>query len=164
MQSQPQTPDNISKERNEVTAPDSTAPYSVKSQKEGRVMKTVLLLENDNTMRSIVSFALKEGSYEVHEALDLDEAVRKLEKGLRPDIAITAVSTPGIDGTSLVRGIRSYPACNNIPILMLATERMLHKQMEWKEAGATCWILKPFTAGQLMEMVNMVSFHEGFGR
>lgn len=120
--------------------------------------KSILLIENDHTARSMVSFALKHESFVVFDAGDWGEAFVRLDGGLRPDLVITGVNMPGLEAADLVKGIRAFSACANIPILMLANDLTPHRQMEWREAGATCWITKPFTSGQLLEMVRMMVF------
>ena len=118
--------------------------------------KTILIVDDAPTMRQMVSFTLKSKNYSVVEASDGEEALEKLQNGLRPDMVITDLNMPGMDGISLIRAIRGLPGQRYIPILMLTTESMEERKKEGQAAGATGWIVKPFTPEQLLKVVCMV--------
>ncbi len=118
--------------------------------------KTILIVDDAPTMRQMVNFTLSAQDYKVVEAADGEEAIEKLKGGLRPNLVITDLNMPRMDGITLIRAIRELPACRFTPIIMLTTESMEAKKQEGKQAGATGWIVKPFTPEQLLKVVGMV--------
>ena len=63
---------------------------------------------------------------------------------------------PVMDGISLIKELRALPAFRFTPILMLTTESGDNKKAEGKAAGATGWIVKPFSPDQLVNTVKKV--------
>jgi two-component system chemotaxis response regulator CheY len=63
---------------------------------------------------------------------------------------------PNLDGIGLIRSIRANPACKGLPIVMLTTESQQARKLEGKAAGATGWIVKPFSTEQLVAVVKRV--------
>ncbi|MBI5971123.1 MAG: response regulator [Deltaproteobacteria bacterium] len=122
--------------------------------------KNVLLVANDRAIRSMTSHKLRAEDYTVFDADGTADALDKLfsSEYAKPDIIITALDVIETNVNSFIKCVRGNPEFRFIPILVLAAEDMLHKQMEWKEAGATCWLTKPFTGDQLAQLVNMVLF------
>lgn len=120
--------------------------------------KKVLILDSDHTVRNMVRYILSAEDYEVIEAGGAEEVFAKLNGGARPDLMVVGVNIDEQGCVALLKAVRTIPGYDHIPILMLAPERTLYKQMEWKDAGATCWIIKPFTAEQFLKMVEMVIF------
>ncbi|HHD10880.1 MAG TPA: response regulator [Deltaproteobacteria bacterium] len=118
--------------------------------------KTILIVDDAPTMRQMVGFTLKSKNYSVVEASDGKEALEKLKNGLSPDMIITDLNMPQMDGISLIKAVRGLPGKKYIPILMLTTESMEEKKREGQAAGATGWIVKPFTPEQLLKVVDMV--------
>jgi two-component system chemotaxis response regulator CheY len=69
---------------------------------------------------------------------------------------ITDLNMPNLDGIGLIKGIRAQAAYKFIPVVMLTTESQAGKKAEGKSAGATGWIVKPFTPDQLLAVVKKV--------
>jgi two-component system chemotaxis response regulator CheY len=61
---------------------------------------------------------------------------------------------PEMDGISLIRQLRNSPATKFTPVVMLTTESQESRKAEGKQAGASGWIVKPFTPDQLIETVK----------
>ncbi len=118
--------------------------------------KTILIVDDAQTMRQMVGFTLKSRGYSVVEACDGKEALEKLKNGLNPDMIITDLNMPEMDGISFIKAVRGLTGKRYIPILMLTTESMEEKKREGQAAGATGWIVKPFTPEQLLKVVDMV--------
>jgi len=70
-----------------------------------------------------------------------------------PDLVITDVYMPGMDGLSLVRSIRALRAFRFLPILIITTESGDTMKQSGRAAGATGWIVKPFNDEQLRQVV-----------
>lgn len=118
--------------------------------------KQILVVDDSVTMRQMVSFTLTSAGFEVVEAGDGQEAVAKLNGGARPNLVITDLNMPNMDGLSLIRAVRAMPAFKFTPLLMLTTESEDSKKKEGQAAGATGWIVKPFNPEQMMKIVQKV--------
>ncbi len=122
--------------------------------------RVVLLVASDRAIRSMASHKLRAEDYTVFDADGIADALDKLFSSdhPKPDLIISALDALDTDLNAFIKTVRERPEFRFIPILVLAAEDMLHKQMEWKEAGATCWLTKPFTGDQLAQIVSMVLF------
>ena len=118
--------------------------------------KTVLVVDDSVSMRQMVTFTLKGAGFEVIEAGDGKEAVGKLSSGAKPNLVITDLNMPNMDGISLIKEIRGMAAHKFIPILMLTTESSDSKKKEGQSAGATGWIVKPFNPDQMLQVIKKV--------
>ena len=105
--------------------------------------KVIMTADDSASVRQMVSFTLKQGGYEVVEAVYGKDALQKLA-GRKVDMLITDLNMPNLDGIGLIKGARALPACKFIPIIMLTTESQDSRKQEGKAAGATGWIVKPF--------------------
>src|SRR5664279_6260286 len=100
----------------------------------------------------MVRFTLADAGYTVLEAVDGKDALAKLANPV--NMVITDVNMPNLDGIGLIRKVRANPACKGIPIIMLTTESQESRKLEGKAAGATGWIVKPFTTQQILAVVK----------
>lgn len=115
--------------------------------------KTALIVDDAPTFRQMVAMALADGQFKVIEACNGQEALDKLT-GSRVDIIITDVNMPVMDGITFVKQARTRPQLKSTPILMLTTESQPEIKQQGKAAGATGWIVKPFKAAQLLQVVS----------
>jgi two-component system chemotaxis response regulator CheY len=124
-------------------------------EESGPVKKTIMTVDDSASVRQMVNFTLKQLGYEIIEASNGNDALRKIDKK-QIDMLITDVNMPELDGISLVRKVREIPAYRFIPIIMLTTEWETEKKQAGKAAGATGWIVKPFKPDQLLAVVKKV--------
>lgn len=117
--------------------------------------KKILTVDDSASIRQMVSFTLKEAGYEVSEAFDGVDAVNKSLNN-QFNLVITDLNMPNIDGITLIKKLRENPNYKFTPIIMLTTESQETKKQEGKAAGATGWIVKPFTPEQLIAVVKKV--------
>ncbi len=118
-------------------------------------MAKILAVDDSASMRQMVSFTLKSAGHEVIEAADGQEALGKARSG-KVDLVLTDVNMPRMDGITLIKELRKLPDYRFTPILTLTTESGADKKMAGKEAGATGWIVKPFSPDQLIATINRV--------
>ena len=118
--------------------------------------QTVLVVDDSVSMRQMVTFTLKGAGYEVVEAGDGKEAVAKLNGGAKPNLVITDLNMPNMDGIELIKEIRGMAAHKFTPVLMLTTESADSKKKEGQSAGATGWIVKPFNPDQMIATIKKV--------
>jgi two-component system chemotaxis response regulator CheY len=117
--------------------------------------KLVLTVDDSKTIREMVSFTLKNADFDVVEACDGEEGLKILENKT-PDLIISDVNMPKLDGFSFVKALRCLPKFKHVPVLMLTTEQTDEKKAEGRAAGATGWIVKPFDPEKLIQVVNKV--------
>ncbi len=117
--------------------------------------KTIMTVDDSASVRLMVNFTLRELGYEIIEAENGKEALKKLEKK-HIHMMITDINMPEMDGISLVKRMRQNPDYKFIPIIMLTTESQIEKKNAGKQAGATGWIVKPFKPDQLVAVVKRV--------
>jgi len=118
-------------------------------------MKTIMTVDDSSSMRQMVSFTLRDGGYEVVEAVDGMDALSKLQ-GKELNLVLTDINMPKMDGLELTRQLRALPQYKFVPIILLTTESHPEKKQEGKAAGATAWIVKPFNPDQLLAVVKKV--------
>ena len=117
--------------------------------------KTVLIVDDSSTMRTMVAFTLQQAGFAVVEGSNGQEALNKLS-GQRVDLIVTDLNMPVMDGITFIKNVRSQPAMRGIPVLMLTTESHEAKRREGKAAGATGWIVKPFHPDKLLSTIAKV--------
>lgn len=118
--------------------------------------KTILIVDDSESIRELVCSTLKSGGYHVIKGIDGNDGLEQLGGSEDVQLIITDLNMPGMDGIDLVKSVRSNPAFKYLPILILTTESQLSKRMEAKEAGATGWIIKPFVKDRLLNVVQKV--------
>jgi two-component system chemotaxis response regulator CheY len=118
--------------------------------------KTVLVVDDSSTMRQMVSFTLTSAGFDVVEAGDGQEAVGKLNGGVKPNLVITDLNMPKMDGITFIKAVRAMPTFKFTPVLMLTTESDEGKKKEGQAAGATGWIVKPFNPDQMLKVIAKV--------
>ena len=118
--------------------------------------KKILTVDDSKTMREMVSRTLQGAGFEVCETVDGQDALRALEGNPKYDLIITDLNMPFMDGFGLIEALRANPAYKYVPILVLTTEADTAKKERGKAAGATGWIVKPFSPEKLVQVVNKV--------
>lgn len=119
--------------------------------------KTKFLVVDDfSTMRRIVRNLLKElGFANVDEAEDGAVALQKLNSGSF-DFVVTDWNMPNMDGLTLLQRIRQSPAHKHLPVLMITAEAKKENIIAAAQAGASGYIVKPFTAATLSEKLDKI--------
>jgi two-component system chemotaxis response regulator CheY len=119
--------------------------------------KTKFLVVDDfSTMRRIVRNLLKElGFTNVDEAEDGAVALQKLESTTF-DFVVTDWNMPNMDGLTLLQRIRQSPTLKHLPVLMITAEAKKENIIAAAQAGASGYIVKPFTAATLAEKLNKI--------
>jgi two-component system chemotaxis response regulator CheY len=116
-------------------------------------MKRILSVDDSSSIRQMVSFTLRGAGYEVAEAVDGKDGMTKVSSG-RFDLIVTDLNMPNMDGIQMIAAIRKFPGYGFTPILMLTTESQAEKKDAGRRAGATGWIVKPFSAEQLVAVAR----------
>ncbi|WP_432574008.1 response regulator [Kineococcus sp. SYSU DK005] len=118
-------------------------------------MTTVMLVDDSPTMLMSIKSVLTKAGISVETAGDGQEALDRIKAGLKPNLVISDVNMPRLDGISFVREARRA-GLRFTPILMLTTESEQSKRDEAKAAGATGWLVKPVQPDALMTVIRQV--------
>ncbi|SER78637.1 two-component system, chemotaxis family, response regulator CheY [Nitrosomonas sp. Nm51] len=115
-----------------------------------------LVVDDFSTMRRIVRNLLKElGFINVDEAEDGAVALRKLQDG-NYDFVVSDWNMPNMDGLTMLQSVRADERLNKIPVLMVTAEAKKENIIAAAQAGASGYIVKPFTAAVLDEKLNKI--------
>lgn len=118
-------------------------------------MKKILLVDDSTTMLMSMEGVLKRNGYDVQTATGGELALSKLDS-FQPDLMITDLNMPGMNGIDLIKAAKTKPSMRFKPILMLTTESQQTKRDEAKSAGACGWLVKPLEPSQLTDVVKQV--------
>jgi two-component system chemotaxis response regulator CheY len=118
-------------------------------------MTTVLTVDDSATMRDMLHLALSEAGFDVLQAVDGVAGLEAL-RTTRPDVIITDINMPRLDGFGLIEGVRRDPEHRATPILVLTTESDPDRRDRARRAGATGWIVKPFEPTKLVDAIRRV--------
>lgn len=115
-----------------------------------------LVVDDFSTMRRIVRNLLKEiGFSNVDEAEDGVVALHKLKNG-QFDFVVTDWNMPNMSGIELLKAIRADASLKHLPVMMITAEAKKENIIEAATAGASGYIVKPFTAATLDEKLNKI--------
>jgi two-component system response regulator ResD len=115
-------------------------------------MSTVLVVEDEPTVRDVVVRYLREAGYDALEATDLDEA-RDVLQHRSPSLVVLDLMLPGGNGLELCREIR---ACSEVPVIMLTARAEEADRIVGLELGADDYVTKPFSPRELTARVRTV--------
>jgi DNA-binding response OmpR family regulator len=114
--------------------------------------KTVLVIEDDESVRNLVVRALSE-LYTTYQAGDAKAALKLLESIRPPNLILCDVMMPGMSGTELVRQLKQADAFKNVPIIFLTAKTGPLDVIEGINAGARSYVTKPFQMKDLLERI-----------
>lgn len=112
----------------------------------------VLLADDNADMREYVSRLLSD-YYITVTAIDGEDAFEKMLSH-KPDLLLSDVMMPRLDGFSLLKKIRQHPELKNIPVILLSARAGEEAKVEGLDAGADDYLIKPFSAKELLARVD----------
>jgi len=116
----------------------------------------VLVVDDDEPIRLLVSHRLRSADYTVCVCEDGREAADLLEDGYEPTVAIFDIMMPRLDGKRLLRMVRNgeFPVDKDLPIILLTSRGREEHVLEGFESGADDYVTKPFRAAELLARVR----------
>jgi signal transduction histidine kinase/CheY-like chemotaxis protein len=130
------------------------APAAAEAAPRPEAVKGRVLLVDDNAdLRSYVGRLLKERGYEVQLAAD-GEAALSAAHEQAPDLILSDVMMPRLDGFGLLRAVRSDVQLGDIPVVLLSARAGEEARVEGLDAGADDYLIKPFSARELLARVS----------
>lgn len=114
---------------------------------------TVLLVDDNRDMREYVT-RLLESRFAVISAGDGQYALDLLESGVRPDLVLSDVMMPRLDGFELLKALRARPLTNTTPVIFLSARAGEEARIEGFDVGADDYLIKPFSARELITRID----------
>ncbi|MCQ2995369.1 response regulator [Pseudomonas viridiflava] len=116
--------------------------------------KTIFVIDDSSVMLASVKQNLELAGFTVETAKDGLDAFQRVKGGLKPDLIITDINMPNMNGIEFIRNARTV--LRFTPILVLTTESQTVKRDEAKKLGATGWLVKPVSGGDLLKVIKQV--------
>ena len=111
--------------------------------------KRVLVVEDEEKLRRVVELQLVSAGFEVDKAATAEEGVKVVD---RADLVLTDLRLPNMDGLGLLALIRRQNA--QVPVVVMTAYGSIETAVECMKAGATDFLLKPFSLDHLMQVVH----------
>jgi DNA-binding NtrC family response regulator/signal transduction histidine kinase len=138
----------------DVTALPKPAPLTPLPRPEPVADRELIIVADDNAdMRKYLRHLL-DGRYEVHTVSDGGQAL-ETTRLLRPALLLADVMMPRLDGLGLLRAVRDDAVLAGTPIILLSAQAGEESRLEGLQAGADDYLVKPFTARELMARVEV---------
>ena len=118
-------------------------------------VRTVLVVDDDPNLRLLVKAALARGAFTVFEAQDGSEGLAEMESR-RPDLLLLDVNMPNLDGFAVLGKVRADQRTRDLPVILLTAQGDEKSVASGFEAGATDYLVKPFTIPQLTARIRAV--------
>jgi len=129
------------------------APLSASRSAAEGVLPKVLIVDDSLSVRSSLSQLMSDGGYRVVTARDGLEAVNMLEAEA-PDIVLTDLEMPRMNGLDLVSYIRNSSQWNPLPVVMITSRTMAKHRQQAERAGVNSYITKPFTEDEVLASID----------
>lgn len=142
-----------------VSSPRTFAADSVQAPHLPTTTGRILLADDNADMRGYVHRLLGE-AYEIESVSNGMEALASVHSK-PPDLVLTDVMMPELDGFGLLRELRAHESTSTIPVILLSAKAGEDARIEGLQAGADDYIVKPFTARELLARVGA---HLALGR
>ncbi len=118
--------------------------------------KTILIVDDSESIREVVGMALRSEGYNVIVGEDGQHGYELLIANNDVNLIISDLNMPRMDGITFLKEVRKLDKYKYLPILILTTESQEAKKIEAKNSGATGWIIKPFVKEKLLAVVKKV--------
>jgi len=115
----------------------------------------VLIVEDSSDLRSLFARVLQRRGFRVYEASNGREALACLLE-VKPEVIVTDVMMPEMDGIELIRHLRSRPSTAEIPVVVMTAAESDEVKREARRLGAADVLAKPLEPRTLLERVNDV--------
>ena len=117
--------------------------------------RKILAVDDSVSIRKSISFILGQENFEVVEAENGADGLAKATAD-KFGLIITDINMPIMDGIQFIKELRNTTEHKFTPIIVLTTENQESKMQEGRDAGATGWIVKPFSSEKLIAVVKKI--------
>ena len=140
----------------EVTSEPESLPDEKAELEKSKRRRTIVIVEDDDEIRSFLSAELTD-NYDIVESSNGLEGMKETLKTI-PDLVISDIMMPEMDGNTLCTKIKSNPSTSHIPVILLTAKNRDEDQLEGLETGADAYIVKPFNMDILRRtIINLIS-------
>ena len=119
------------------------------------IPKHVLAVDDEANVRRLLQLILQRAGYRVTVASDGEEALEMVKKD-RPDIVLTDITMPRVDGIEFVRRLKADASTAGIPVIMVSAKSQDQDIFEAERSGADTYLPKPFSPLQVMSAISTV--------
>jgi PAS domain S-box-containing protein len=132
---------------------DSYEPQPVVAGQPGQISADVLVADDNADMREYLTRLLRSAGHRVHAVAD-GQAALEAARAKVPDVIVSDVMMPRLDGLQLVAALRADPRTASAPVLLLSARAGQEASIEGLEAGADDYLVKPFSSAELLARVR----------
>ncbi len=119
-------------------------------------MPLVIFVDDSETALASTRMVTSSMPIEVKQYTEATVALAQIQAGMTPDLIITDLNMPVMNGFEFLQELRMIPATKRTPVLMLTTETKDELKQQGKALGLTGWIVKPFSPPQLKQAITRV--------
>ena len=116
-------------------------------------MKRILVVDDDLTLRKVLANSLEQKGYQVISAASAKDALREFSQDV-PDIIVSDISMPEMDGFEFCRQLRSQPSGKLIPFIFLSAKNEVEDRIQGHIIGADSYLTKPFEMKELLANIE----------
>lgn len=119
-------------------------------------MPLVIFVDDSETALASTRMVTDTMPIDVKQYLSALDALADIRAGVTPDLIITDMNMPVMNGFEFLQQLRTIPSTMRTPVLMLTTETRDELKQQGKALGLTGWIVKPFNPAQLKQAIARV--------
>jgi len=119
-------------------------------------MPLVIFVDDSETALASTRMVTNSMPIEVKQYTEATVALAEIKAGMTPDLIITDLNMPVMNGLEFLKELREVTATSRTPTLMLTTETKTDLKQQGKALGLTGWIVKPFNPAQLKQAITRV--------
>lgn len=119
-------------------------------------MPLVIFVDDSETALASTRMVTDSMPITVKQYLSAVDALNEIKGGMVPDLIITDMNMPVMNGFEFLQGLRQVPGTARTPVLMLTTETRDELKAQGKALGLTGWVVKPFNPAQLKQAISRV--------
>ncbi|PHS58258.1 MAG: response regulator [Sulfurimonas sp.] len=119
-------------------------------------MPLVIFIDDSETALASTRMVTNSMPIEVKQYTEAQVALAEIKDGMTPDLIITDLNMPVMNGFEFLEALRQVGATSRTPCLMLTTETKAELKQKGKSLGLTGWIVKPFNPAQLKQAITRV--------
>jgi len=116
--------------------------------------RTILVVEDDPRLASLIQFCLVREGFQVRQAADGEQALQEFDLAQAPDLVVMDVMMPYRNGYELLADLRRRPAWEHVPVIMLTGRSREEDVVQGFDLGANDYLIKPFRPSELVARIR----------
>ena len=119
------------------------------------LMKKIYCVEDDESVRELVIYALQSSGFEAHGFINAEEFFAAMKDNM-PDLVLLDIMLPGISGIDILNELRQNPQTEHLPAIMLTARGSEYDKITGLDSGADDYVTKPFGVMELIARIKAV--------